>query len=469
MDVLGSAGWVLQNQALTQNRLATDVNALASGLRVRSASDDPSGYTIAETLHSKVTGLQQSVINVQTGNNLLNVAEGALNSVELILQRIRSLVVEANSDINSETDLVTIQAEIDQLLLEINKISSDTNFNGLKLFTGQFDNGSGASNHAASITEINSPILNANGAQGYNLTSNSQIDSNGDPTGPGPGPFIEPFHQLMTQQVPALLVFQVLSYSPNAVDPDTGLNVGPGVYVEFQAYSTDPSMGNAPLYQDISALAVNAGPIINAQYDAPISFGGGSPKLLLQFSVANLTQADVGATAAFITTTATANTATGEPLTINDGGDEGKTVSINLPTINTVALDISDLSVTRPDTVNFTNTVTGQASSNVMAAAFAEQRIDSALEVVTQARAQIGAQTVALQQDADNDNVAIVNYTASESNIRDTDVGRTVTDYTREQIMVSVGTSVLSHLEVSTQQLTALLLNSFSGLGLAAG
>src|SRR5579863_261303 len=136
MDVLASASFVLQNEALTQNRLATDVNALASGLRVRSASDDPSGYAIAQTLNTKVSGLQQSVTNVQTGSNLLNVADGALSSIEQILSRVHSLVVESNSDINSQDDLANIQTEIDQLLKEVNTISSETNFNGLVLFNG---------------------------------------------------------------------------------------------------------------------------------------------------------------------------------------------------------------------------------------------------------------------------------------------------------------------------------------------
>src|ERR1700757_2581068 len=103
MDVLGSASFILQNEALTQNRLATDVYALASGLRVRSAADDPSGYTIHESLDTKIAGLQQSVTNVQTGSNLLQVAENALGNITGVLQRIRSLIVEANSDINSSS------------------------------------------------------------------------------------------------------------------------------------------------------------------------------------------------------------------------------------------------------------------------------------------------------------------------------------------------------------------------------
>ena len=462
MDVLASASFVLQNEALTQNRLATDVNALATGLRVRSAVDDPSGYAIAQTIQTKVAGLQQSVTNVQTANNLLNVADGALNSIQLILQRVRSLIVESNSDINSSSDLLNIQTEINQLLLEINKISSETNFNGLTLFNGQFDNGTSGTATTASITEVQAPILTTSGGLGANQVANSQIDSQGNPTGPGPGPFIEPFHQSLSQQVPAFMVFQILSYSANAVDPDTGANVGPGVLIQFQAYSQSPAMGAAPLYTDVSAVPVNAGPIINAQYYAPISFGGGPPNLLLQFSVANLTQADVGATAAFISTVASAP-ATGHSLNVNDGGDEGTTIAIDLPQVNTNLLNISDISVQSPDTVNFMNQTTGVSSSNVMAASDAETRVDTALQTIGTIRAQVGAQMVATQIDANNDDSATVQYQATVSNIRDANIGATVTNFTKQQILVSVSNSVLSQLKVSSTQLAALLLNSFSG------
>ena len=149
---------------LTQNRLATDVNARWPRAYVfRSLLQEliPSGYTIAQTISTKVAGLQQSVTNVQTATNLLNVADGALNSIELILQRIRSLAVEANSDINSaRADLQNIQAEISQMLLEINKISSETNFNGLTLFNGQFDDGAGAAVHTPTVQIVAPPFVN---------------------------------------------------------------------------------------------------------------------------------------------------------------------------------------------------------------------------------------------------------------------------------------------------------------------
>ena len=444
MDVLGSAGLVLRNLSLTQNNFSRDVRTLATGLRVNSAVDDPSGLAIADTFQSKVMGLQQSVTNVQTGGNLLNVADGALSTVTSILQRIRSLVVQAHSDINSLDQLNNIQTEINQLLLEINKISSTVSFNGLKLFDGAFDTSQGTTD---GITQVPSPTLAADGSSGSPNVVNADglgnpglLISNAGPSGMG-------------NAIPALMVFQVLSYSDNAVDPDTGTPVGPGVYVQFSAYSQSSGFGAAPLMVDTSAVPINAGPIMST-FATP----NGSSNLL-EFTLANLTQADVGATIAFQTTNGTA-AATGTPLTINDGGSEGTTVSVSLPTLSTNALNISGISVLPPNVVNFINQLQGPSSSNNLAVASSEIAVDAALQQVNDARAQIGAQAVALQQDASNSGVAIVNYTATESNIRDANIGQATTDFARNQILNQVGTSVLAQLRVSAEQLSALLFSA---------
>lgn len=461
MDVLGSASFVLQDEALTQDRLTSDVNALASGLRVRDASDDPSGYAIAQTLQSKIAGLQQSVTNVQTATNVLNVADGALSNVESILQRIRSLIVEARSDINSATDLGDIQSEISQLLDEVNRIGADTQFNGLNLLDGAFDTGAAAP-VAPGAYEVSAPITAPDGS-----TATNQVT---DATGTGqPGALITLAGTngeagLGTFQ-PAYVVFQVISYSSNAVDPDTGIDVGPGVLFQIQAYSTDPQFGEAPLYSDTSAIAVNSGPIDDYVFNVPALWNNTtlSAPDIIAVNIANLTANDVGATAAFYTTSGTPD-GTGHALQINDGGDEGLTIGISLPTISAFALNLSDITVAAPQTVNFMNEVTGQSSSNAISAGAAEQSVDNALSQLGASRAQIGAQVIALQDNADGNNTLILNETSSKSNITDANVGQTVTDFTQQQILVNVGTSVLSQLEVSARQLTALLLNSFAGL-----
>jgi flagellin len=452
MDVLASASFVLQNEALTQNRLLTDVNALATGLRVSSAVDDPSGYTIAETIDTKVSGLQQSVTNVQTANNMLSVADGALSSMELILQRIRSLTVEANSDINSQSDLENIQTEINQMLLEVNKISQETNFNGLTLFNGQFDNGSsritpqfiGAQAGATyGVISVPSPILTPTGS----IPTSTVVNETGVS---GPGPLITLQNNGVSTPgafTPAFMVFQVTSSDiPNSVT------------LNYYAYSQAPSFGNAPLEAGSVQVQTNTGQGI---FTLTTPASGAAP-LLLNFNLANLTTADIGATAAFMSIGQPAP-ATGHSLNVNDGGDEGQTVSVNLPQINTLLLNISDISVVDPQVVDGNNVGQGLSGSNVIAASDAEIRTDAALEQINALRSQVGSESVATQQDAGDDDTAIENLTATVSNIRDANIGATATDFTKQQILQSVSTSVLAQLQVNTRSLTALLLNSFSG------
>ncbi len=470
MDVLGSASQVLLNLSLTQKREQTDIRALASGLRVSSAVNDPSGYGIAQRLQTQVNGFQQAVQNVQTANNALAVANGALTTITLILQRIRSLVVESRSDLNSSTDLANIQAEISQLLLEVNRISSNTSFNGLDLLNGQFQ-----------TTPPYSPVSgNGYGFGGYQVTSPIPSPSGAVPStnvvnadGLGnPGPLVTLAGSGVTVPgnfIPSLVVFQVISYSANAIDPDTGINVGPGVLVHIQAYSNNPAFGAAPLYEDTQAVPVNSGQLLGIPIQVPSAYGNPSPQNLIIINLANLTSQDVGATIAFETVNPPAQPPAGAgPLYVQDGPQEGQTTAISLPGVSTNDLNISDISVLAPQTVNIFNQVTGQSSSNSIPAADAEIRVDSAITAVTQAQAQIGAQMVSLNYDANNANTAAVNLTASVSSIQDANIGATVTDLTQQRILTQIGTSVLAQMQVSATQITALMLNGI-GIGVGAG
>src|SRR5271157_4552026 len=100
-----------------QDSLKNVVTQLSSGLRINTAADDPSGLAIAESLQAQVNGFDQAVQNVQNANNAATVAEGALQTTTDILQRVRSLSVEAASDITSPSDKQNLQVEVGQLLL----------------------------------------------------------------------------------------------------------------------------------------------------------------------------------------------------------------------------------------------------------------------------------------------------------------------------------------------------------------
>src|SRR4030088_2279621 len=97
MDVRGLADLALSAGLKTQQSLANDTRRLASGLRVNTAADDPSGLAIAETLASKVAGLDQGVHEIQNASNALTVAEGAMSSIGQILQRMGALGRERSS------------------------------------------------------------------------------------------------------------------------------------------------------------------------------------------------------------------------------------------------------------------------------------------------------------------------------------------------------------------------------------
>lgn len=122
-----------QNLQKSQSALATSMERLSSGLRINSAKDDAAGQAIANRMSSQITGLSQAQRNANDGISVAQTAEGALNQVNDNLQRIRELSVQAQNGTNSQDDLTSIQAEINQRLGEIDRISEQTDFNGVKV------------------------------------------------------------------------------------------------------------------------------------------------------------------------------------------------------------------------------------------------------------------------------------------------------------------------------------------------
>ncbi len=122
-----------QNLAKSQNALQTSMQRLSSGLRINSAKDDAAGQAIANRMSAQITGLSQAQRNANDGISVSQTAEGALNQVNDNVQRIRELTVQAQNGTNSADDLQSIQDEINQRTEEIDRISSETNFNGVKV------------------------------------------------------------------------------------------------------------------------------------------------------------------------------------------------------------------------------------------------------------------------------------------------------------------------------------------------
>ena len=119
--------------------LSKTLQRLSSGLRINSAADDAAGLAISEKMRAQINGLNMAVKNAQDAISLVQTAEGALNEVHSILQRMRELAVQASSDTNTDVDRAQIQKEVDQLVEEINRISRTTEFNTKKLLDGKIE------------------------------------------------------------------------------------------------------------------------------------------------------------------------------------------------------------------------------------------------------------------------------------------------------------------------------------------
>ena len=127
-----------RNLSTSQASLNTSIQRLSSGLRINSAKDDAAGLAISERFTSQIRGLNQAVRNANDGISLAQTAEGALKSTGDILQRVRELSVQSANATNSAGDRKAIQAEVGQLLSEMDRISQTTEFNGQKLLDGSF-------------------------------------------------------------------------------------------------------------------------------------------------------------------------------------------------------------------------------------------------------------------------------------------------------------------------------------------
>ncbi|WP_406042037.1 flagellin [Succinimonas sp.] len=151
--------------ANSTNALDTSYKRLASGLRINSAKDDAAGLQISDRLTSQINGLNQGNRNAQDGISFAQTAEGAMDEMVTMYQRIRTLALQSANGTNSEADRTAIQQEVDSLCSEIDRISRDTTFGGTaqRLLTGE------------KSAKVTSGALAAAAADAYNRTS-SQVD-----------------------------------------------------------------------------------------------------------------------------------------------------------------------------------------------------------------------------------------------------------------------------------------------------
>jgi len=418
------ANSVSLNLDKNQSALQTSVTRLSSGLRINTAADDPSGLAISQTLQSQVNGFDQAVQNVQNANNAASIADGALATTTDLLQRIRSLAVEASSDITSNSDKADLQTEVSQLLLEVNRIAQNTEFNGLPLLDGS---------HAGFQPEVDASL---------SITANAALASNGNVAGTSTN-----YGLLVATAVAANANFNTTTGATTAgiqgFNNATTGNTGDGT-IELQVINTGTSIAVQETFfssQSTSANPVSVSTTLLAAQSVSDIFDN------VSITLGAFSTADVGVTSyiKIAQNVAALSNPNAPAFNFQSGANEGDTIQVGFQASNTQTLRIANI-----------NLLLSSSSSPSLGAEDAIGQIDNALQSLLAQRAQLGAIQVRLNEDQDNDNTAAVNLQASESNIADLNVGQETTNFTRLQILVQVGTSVLSQSNANAQTVLGL-------------
>src|SRR6188474_3052347 len=129
-----------RNLSTSAAQLATSLQRLSSGLRINSAKDDAAGLAISDRFTTQIRGLTQAARNANDGISLAQTTEGALGELTNNLQRIRELAVQSANSTNSASDRSALDQEVQQRLAEVDRIATQTSFNGRKVLVGSFGN-----------------------------------------------------------------------------------------------------------------------------------------------------------------------------------------------------------------------------------------------------------------------------------------------------------------------------------------
>ncbi|MCL2480797.1 MAG: flagellin [Spirochaetaceae bacterium] len=133
-----SAMFAQRQLGVTDREVTSNIEKLASGLRITKAGDDASGLAVSEKMRSQIRGLNQASRNASDGISFIQTSEGYLQESQDILHRLRELAIQASNGIYTEEDRMQIQVEVSQLIDEVDRIASHAQFNGMNMLTGRF-------------------------------------------------------------------------------------------------------------------------------------------------------------------------------------------------------------------------------------------------------------------------------------------------------------------------------------------
>lgn len=382
-----------RNLSMTGSKMGKALERLSSGLRINRAADDAAGLSISEGMRAQIRGLQQGNRNAQDAISMVQTAEGALNEVHGILQRMRELTVQAGNSTLSAQDRTAVGDELVTLKTEIGNIASRTKFNGLSLLTG------------ALSTSLDAATSTADG-----------VAVTGATTG-------------------------VVSLAASDIDVSKATAGTTYTFSNSGAALTLTAGGIA------QTITVNAMATANGAQTLDFTAHGVKITLRHDATTNNVTGTE---TATGLNATTVVVSGSGSSATYQVGANSSDTISVAYSDMRASAIGTggSEISVLVPD---------NQAVSTIAKATTLLASVDTAIGQVSAQRSKLGAAQNQVDFAVNSLGVAVENLTASESRIRDADIAKVSSELVSRQIMQQAGVSVLAQSNTASQSVLQLL------------
>ena len=475
-----------RNLGVSQSSLNTSINRLSSGLRINSAKDDAAGLAISERFTSQIRGLNQAARNANDGISLAQVAESALAGAGNILQRVRELSVQSANATNSASDRKALQAEVGQLLSELDRLAVTTKFNGQKLLDGSFGSATfqvGANANQTITATTGNFRTTTYGAQ-LKQSAPVVVTATNTPT-PLTGTFDVAGLQTKTINLTATDTLATAAAKINAASEATGVTASARNQVELTTFVAGGSYSLAVVGDNATAANVTfsvstAGATaaglaegikafndvssqtgitakLNADGDGIILINESGADIQIQNNSAAGNTLAVGAYDAVTSASSGTPTFVAGVAAAPAGGYA--TARGYLEMNSDKGFSIGNLTGTppvtaTPSTLNSVNTID---VSTVDGSTKALKIIDSALAAVNGQRASFGALQARFETTIANLNTSSENMSASRSRIQDADFAAETANLSRTQILQQAGTAMVAQANQIPQGVLALL------------
>lgn len=462
-----------RNLTTSQASLSTSLQRLSSGLRINSARDDAAGLAISERLSSQIGGLNQAVRNANDGISLAQTAEGALQQIGANLQRIRDLAVQSANGTNSVSDRAALNNEASQLISEIDRVASASNFNGVNLLDGSFAGqtfqvgANGTANDQitiASISSARSAALGVGSNSSYSttvtgaaLTAGTALTAGGvNINGTNVGASVSDGVSTTNAAGSALAKANAI----NAVSGSTGVTATVvATSLTNTATSTAGAFSLTVNGVTVSGSTTTTNTAVSAS-EVAAAFNAVSAQTGVRATVSGstytLTAADgrnIDITAGTAGGSGASTATTYGSITLNSTSSSGITVGGTQATAAIIgtASGTTAATATAGAGVNSLNLTTAANSQAALAT------IDAALQSVNNSRASLGAFQNRFSSAVSSLQTTSENLSASRSRIRDADFAQETANLTRGQVLQQAGTAILAQANALPQGVLALL------------